>query len=88
MNLFIRLAVFILFALGVYFIPWWFLFVAVFVFMVIKRTVLFELLVPVFMADVIYGVPISRFHNFQFVSTSILIVMLAIVFIIKKYIRN
>ena len=88
MNLFIRLAVFVLFTLGIYFIPWWFLFAAVFIFMVLKRVILIELILPAFMLDIMYGTPLGRFNNFQFVATVIFLAMLLVVFVIKKYIRN
>lgn len=88
MNLLVRLFIFIIFTASIYFIPWWLLFGAVFVIMVIKRVVLLELLVPVFMIDIMYGVPLARFGNFQFVATAIFLLMLLVVFIIKKYIRN
>lgn len=87
MNLIIRLVIFIVFTLGIYFIPWWLLFALVFIYMVISRAVLIELLVPVFMVDIMYGVPLARFNNFQFVATAIFLLMLLIIYIIKKYIR-
>ncbi len=88
MNLLARLAIFIIFTLCIYFIPWWFLFAVLFVFMVIKRVALVELLVPAFMIDITYGIPLARFNNFQFVATTIFLLMLLVIFIIKKYIRN
>ncbi len=88
MNLLARLTIFIVFTLCIYFIPWWFLFAVIFILMVIKRVVLVELLVPAFMIDIMYGVPLARFNSFQFVATTIFLLMLLVIFIIKKYIRN
>ncbi len=88
MNLLARLAIFVAFTLSVYFVPWWFLFAVIFILMVIKRVVLVELLAPAFMIDIMYGIPLVRFNNFQFVATTIFLLMLLVIFIIKKYIRN
>jgi hypothetical protein len=87
MSLITRLVIFIVFVSCIYFIPWWLLFAGVFIIMLIKRVVLFELILPAFMIDVIYGVPLVRFYNFQFVATLIFVFILLIIFLIKKYIR-
>lgn len=87
MNLITRLIIFLVFLVGIYFLPWWLLFAAAFVVMLIKRAVLFELLIPAFLVDVVYGVPIERFNNFQFVATSIMVGILLVILLIKKYVR-
>lgn len=88
MNLITRTIIFIFFTAFLYFLPWWFLFTAIFVVMFLKRVLLFELVVPAFMIDVIYGVPLERFYDFQFVATCIMVLMLVTIFFIKKYLRN
>lgn len=88
MNIIIRTLVFIFFSIGLYFLPWWILFTVVFVIMFLKRALLFELVVPAFMIDVIYGVHLERFYDFQFVATGIMVFILVTIFFIKKYLRN
>lgn len=88
MNTITRIFVFIFFCAGLYFLPWWLLFTVIFVVMFLKRVLLFELVVPAFMIDVVYGVPLERFYDFQFVATCIMVLMLVTIFFIKKYLRN
>ena len=82
-----RLLVFVFFLVGIYFLPWWIVFACVFVVMLIKRVVLVELLVPAFIMDVIYGAPIDRFYDFQFMASLIMVVILIVAFLVKKYVR-
>lgn len=88
MNLNKRFLIFILFSLGVYFLPWIFSFVVIFILMLFYRTPLVELLIPTLLIDLIYGVPMGKFYNFQFVASLIFAGLLLIVFIVKKYFRN
>lgn len=87
MPLGLRIPVFIFFVFGIYFLPWWFLFSAVFVLMLFYRVLLYELLVPVLLMDFIYGISIERFYGFQFVASLIFVGVLFIVYIVKKHFR-
>lgn len=73
--------------LGVYFLPWWFLFFVMVSVMIFFRKVLFELILPAILTDAIYSIKSERFFEFQFFATFVMAIILLIAWFIKRYFR-
>lgn len=82
-----RILFFVICTLSTYFLPWWVLFAVAILVMILKRVVLFELIVPALLIDTLYSIPIDRFFNFQFVATSIMLIIILIAWFVKKQFR-
>lgn len=73
--------------LGVYLLPWWLLFFVMVSVMIFFRTVLFELMLPAVLTDILYSVKSERFFEFQFFTTFIMAVIILLAWFIKNYFR-
>lgn len=71
---------------GVFFLPWWAVFIfASFLFFIFDNY--YEWLGAAFLLDLVYGIPLSRYYGFQFVFSLVALALFFLFLPLKKRMR-